>query len=51
VIDDPVWLKLIWSSLNLRPEDRLTEVHFYPLVRLLWFHQAGYACTAAGVVA
>jgi hypothetical protein len=25
VIDDPVWLKLIWASLNLRPEDMLTE--------------------------
>jgi hypothetical protein len=28
VIDDPVWLKLIWASLNLHPEDMLTEIHY-----------------------
>lgn len=42
VIDDPVWLKLIWASLNLRQEDRLNEIH-YPLAMLqamavLWTH-------------
>jgi len=35
VIDDPVWLKLIWASLNLRAEDMLTEIH-YPFA----LHQA-----------
>lgn len=28
VIDDPVWLRLIWASLNLRPEDMLTGIHY-----------------------
>lgn len=42
VIDDPVWLKLIWASLNLRQEDLLTEIH-YPLAMLqamavFWTH-------------
>ncbi|MFT4274536.1 MAG: tyrosine-type recombinase/integrase [Pantoea sp.] len=42
VIDDPVWLKLIWASLNLRREDLLSEIH-YPLPMLqamavLWTH-------------
>lgn len=42
VIDDPVWLKLIWASLNLRQEDLLTEIH-YPLAMLqamaiIWTH-------------
>ncbi|MBP1524231.1 hypothetical protein IVY21_06105 [Salmonella enterica subsp. enterica serovar Worthington] len=45
VIDDPVWLKLVWASLNLRQEDLLSEIH-YPL------YAAGYgshldACRAA----
>lgn len=33
VIDDPVWLKLIWASLNLRHEDLLSDIH-YPLSML-----------------
>lgn len=42
VIDDPVWLKLIWASLNLRPEDLLSEIH-YPLpmiqaMAVIWTH-------------
>ncbi|EDV7107553.1 tyrosine-type recombinase/integrase [Salmonella enterica subsp. enterica] len=42
VIDDPVWLKLIWASLNLRHEDLLSEIH-YPLSMLqamavIWTH-------------
>jgi len=42
VIDDPVWLKLIWASINLRQEDLLTEIH-YPLAMLqamavIWTH-------------
>ncbi|WP_325178116.1 hypothetical protein [Pantoea sp. 1B4] len=42
VIDDPVWLKLIWASLNLRQEDLLSEIH-YPLSMLqamavIWTH-------------
>ena len=42
VIDDPVWLKLIWASLNLRREDLLSEIH-YPLsmiqaMAVLWTH-------------
>ncbi|KOA68120.1 tyrosine-type recombinase/integrase [Pantoea sp. CFSAN033090] len=42
VIDDPVWLKLIWASLNLRQKDLLTEIH-YPLAMLqamavIWTH-------------
>nr|WP_325178135.1 hypothetical protein [Pantoea sp. 1B4] len=45
VIDDPVWLKLIWASLNLRQEDLLTEIH-YPLAMLqamavIWTHAGG----------
>lgn len=42
VIDDPVWLKLVWASLNLRREDLLSEIH-YPLSMLqamavIWTH-------------
>lgn len=42
VNDDPVWLKLIWASLNLRQADLLTEIH-YPLAMLqamavIWTH-------------
>lgn len=42
VIDDPVWLKLIWASLNLRREDLLSEIH-YPLsmiqaMAVIWTH-------------
>lgn len=42
VIDDPVWLKLTWASLNLRREDMLTEIH-YPLsmmraMAVIWTH-------------
>jgi len=42
VIDDPVWLKLVWASLNLRKEDLLSEIH-YPLSMLqamavIWTH-------------
>ncbi|MEN4891350.1 tyrosine-type recombinase/integrase [Erwinia billingiae] len=42
VIDDPVWLKLIWASLNIRQEDLLSEIH-YPLAMLqtlavIWTH-------------
>ncbi|MEN4546281.1 tyrosine-type recombinase/integrase [Pantoea agglomerans] len=42
VIDDPVWLKLVWASLNLRQEDLLSEIH-YPLSMLqamavIWTH-------------
>ena len=42
VIDDPVWLKLIWASLNLRHEDLLSDIH-YPLSMLqamavIWTH-------------
>ncbi|MCK6964540.1 hypothetical protein [Enterobacter bugandensis] len=28
MIDTPVWLKLIWASLNLQPEDMLTAIHY-----------------------
>lgn len=42
VIDDPVWLKLIWASLNLRPEDMLTEIHYpFPMLQamaVIWTH-------------
>jgi len=42
VIDAPVWLKLIWASLNLRREDLLSEIH-YPLsmiqaMAVIWTH-------------
>ncbi|EBY6851867.1 integrase [Salmonella enterica subsp. enterica] len=42
VIDDPVWLKLIWASLNLRHDDLLSDIH-YPLSMLqamavIWTH-------------
>lgn len=42
LIDAPVWLKLIWASLNLRREDLLSEIH-YPLSMLqamavIWTH-------------
>ncbi|WLO87277.1 tyrosine-type recombinase/integrase (plasmid) [Pantoea agglomerans] len=42
VIDDPVWLRLVWASLNLRQEDLLSEIH-YPLSMLqamavIWTH-------------
>ena len=42
VIDDAAWLKLIWASLNLKPEDRLSEIH-YPLalieaMAVVWTH-------------
>lgn len=42
VIDDPVWLKLIWASLNLRPEDMLTESHYpfamHQAMAVIWTH-------------
>ncbi|EGD1407096.1 hypothetical protein IAV70_004340 [Salmonella enterica] len=42
VIDDPVWLKLIWASLNLRPEDMLTEIHYpfamHQAMAVIWTH-------------
>jgi len=42
VIDDPVWLKLVWASLNLRQENLLSEI-YYPLSMLqalavIWTH-------------
>ncbi|MDU7840217.1 MAG: tyrosine-type recombinase/integrase [Pantoea sp.] len=42
VIDDPVWLKLVWASLNLRHENLLSDIH-YPLSMLqamavIWTH-------------
>ncbi|MBP1521113.1 hypothetical protein IVU49_22370 [Salmonella enterica subsp. enterica serovar Worthington] len=36
VIDDPVWLKLVWASLNLRQEDLLSEIHYPSLCCRLW---------------
>ena len=41
-IDDAVWLKLVWASLNLEEEDRLSEIH-YPIellraVAVIWTH-------------
>ncbi|BEM41310.1 integrase (plasmid) [Serratia marcescens] len=42
VIDDPVWLKLIWASLNLRPEDMLTAIHYpfalHQAMAVIWTH-------------
>jgi hypothetical protein len=42
VIDDPVWLKLIWASLNLRPEDMLTGIHYpftmHQAMAVIWTH-------------
>jgi hypothetical protein len=42
VIDDPVWLKLIWASLNLHPEDMLTEIHYpfslHQAMAVIWTH-------------
>ncbi|OAT17466.1 transposase [Buttiauxella noackiae ATCC 51607] len=42
VIDDPVWLKLIWASLNLRTEDMLTEIHYpfamHQAMAVIWTH-------------
>jgi len=42
VIDDPVWLKLIWASLNLRQEDMLTEIHYpfamHQAMAVVWTH-------------
>lgn len=42
VIDDPVWLKLIWASLNLRPEDMLTDNHYpfalHQAMAVIWTH-------------
>ena len=42
VIDDAVWLKLIWSSLNFKKEDLLSTIH-YPLemlkaIAVIWTH-------------
>lgn len=42
VIDDPVWLKLIWASQNLRKEDMLTDIQ-YPFemiqaMAVIWTH-------------
>ena len=41
-IDDAVWLKLVWASLNLEKGDRFTEIH-YPIellraVAVVWTH-------------
>ncbi len=41
-IDDAVWLKLVWASLNLEEGDRLSEIH-YPIellraVAVVWTH-------------
>ena len=41
-IDDAVWLKLVWASLNLEDGDRLSEIH-YPIellraVAVIWTH-------------
>lgn len=42
VIDDPVWLKLIWASLNLRPDDMLTGIHYpftmHQAMAVIWTH-------------
>ena len=42
VIDDPVWLRLIWASLNLRPEDMLTGIHYpfamHRAMAVIWTH-------------
>lgn len=42
VIDDPVWLKLIWSSLHLQPEDMLSEIHYpfslHQAIAVIWTH-------------
>lgn len=42
VIDDTIWLKLIWASLNLERDDLLSEIH-YPLAMIramavIWTH-------------
>lgn len=42
VIDDAIWLKLVWASLNLTRADLLCEIH-YPLamiqaIAVLWTH-------------
>ena len=41
-IDDAIWLKLVWASLNLEDGDRLSEIH-YPIellraVAVVWTH-------------
>ena len=41
-IDDAIWLRLVWASLNLEAEDRLSEIH-YPTellraVAVVWTH-------------
>lgn len=41
-IDDAVWLKLVWASLNLEERNRLSEIH-YPIellraVAVVWTH-------------
>ncbi|MFX2612008.1 tyrosine-type recombinase/integrase [Enterobacter mori] len=42
VIDDPVWLKLIWASLNLQPEDMLSGIHYpfsmHQAMAVIWTH-------------
>ena len=43
-IDDAIWLKLVWASLNLEDGDRLSEIH-YPIellraVAVVWTHAA-----------
>ncbi|WP_272577123.1 tyrosine-type recombinase/integrase [Providencia sp. PROV274] len=42
VIDDPVWLKLIWASLNLRAEDMFTQIHYpftmHQAMAVIWTH-------------
>jgi len=42
VIDDPVWLKLIWASLNLRREDMFTDIHYrlamLQAIAVIWTH-------------
>ena len=58
VIDDPVWLKLILASLNLWPEDMLTEIHYpFPMLQamaVIWTHtglrQNEILCLAIGCV-
>ncbi len=41
-IDDPFWLKLVWASLNLEPNDKLSDI-WYPFemlraISVIWTH-------------
>lgn len=41
-VDDAIWLKLVWASLNLEDGDRLSEIH-YPIellraIAVIWTH-------------